>query len=42
MKTLKICKNYQIWTFKKDGRIIGFLGIKIPVSAQHIIDEVKC
>ena len=29
---LKFWKGFQLWTFKEEGKVVGYLGIKIPYN----------
>lgn len=37
----KVWKGIQLYIFKEDDKVVGYLGIKMPLTAQQVIDSLQ-
>lgn len=39
---LRIWKGMQLYSFRDKGKFVGCVGVKIPMTAQQLLESIQC
>lgn len=40
-RSLKIWRGTQLWVFHEEGKFVGCVGVKIPMTAQQLLINLQ-